>query len=72
MRNIKGYVTSDERICFGILYYDSEEAAQEAAKQTIAEGNTYNGGMFHGMACGRDKSWDHTSPEGIRLYAVTH
>ena len=72
MRNIKGYVTSDQRICFGILYYDSEEAAQEAAKETIAQGNRYNGGWFHGMACGRDKSWDHVDKDGRKLYAVTH
>lgn len=46
-------------------------AAEEADQWTKAQGNEYNGGMFHGMSCGRDKTWDHVDKEGRKLYAVT-
>lgn len=49
----------DSRICFGIHFYDSEEKAGYATLITQLQGNTYNGGWFHGMACGRDKSFDY-------------
>lgn len=49
----------DSRICFGIYFYDSEEKARIATLITQVEGNTYNGGFFHGMACGRDTSFDY-------------
>lgn len=49
----------DSRICFGIHFYDSEEKARYATLITQVQGNTYNGGWFHGMACGRDKSFDY-------------
>jgi len=49
----------DSRICFGIHFYDSEEKASIATLITQLQGNTYNGGWFHGMACGRDNSFDY-------------
>ena len=49
----------DSRICFGIEFYDSEEKAGYATLITKVQGNTYNGGWFHGMACGRDTSFDY-------------
>ena len=49
----------DSRICFGIEFYDSEEKAFYATLVTQLQGNTYNGGWFHGMACGRDSSFDY-------------
>lgn len=49
----------DSRICFGIEFYDSEEKAHIAHIISRLQGNTYNGGWFHGMACGRDKSFDY-------------
>jgi hypothetical protein len=49
----------DSRICFGIHFYDSEEKAHYATLITKVQGNTYNGGWFHGMACGRDTSFDY-------------
>lgn len=49
----------DSRICFGIHFYDSEEKARYATLITQVQGNTYNGGWFHGMACGRDTSFDY-------------
>ena len=67
----KGLVTTDQRICFGIAYFDSEENAAIANKEVTDRGDTYNGGMFHGMSCGRDKSWDREE-DGRKLYAVTY
>lgn len=49
----------DSRICFGIHFYDSEEKARYATLITKVQGNTYNGGWFHGMPCGRDTSFDY-------------
>ena len=60
-------VEIDERTCFGIVWFDTEEAADAYAKVVTDKGTTYNGGWFHGMPCGRDKSWDRDG-----LFAVTH
>jgi len=64
-------VEIDSRICFGIAYYRSEEAAAFASAAVAARGDTYNGGWFHGMSCGRDTRWDYVSPEHGPLFAVT-
>ena len=70
--HLKGYVDTDVRICFAIAWFESEESAQEATKDESVKGSTYNGGMFHGMQCGRDKTWDRTDDKGRKLYAVTY
>lgn len=76
-------VMRDERISFGIKWFLSEDDAKAYAK--AHSGATYNGGWFHGMACGRDESWDlevkpwhherkeidPSIPVGTKLYAVT-
>jgi hypothetical protein len=64
-------VKKDIRICFAIKFFKTEQDADEYAKQVRECGLTYNGGMFHGMPCGREKSWDHIDPELGKLYAVT-
>lgn len=63
-------VDVDVRICFGIAWYASEEDAELADAETRKRGNTYNGGYFHGMNCGREGSWDRVR-EGVKQYAVT-
>lgn len=63
-------VKVDVRICFGIAWYATEDDAKKADKVTRKERNTYNGGYFHGMACGRETGWDYEE-EGRKLYAVT-
>jgi hypothetical protein len=70
-------VKLDSRICFGIAYFTSEADATAYAAHVRAKNVTYNGGFFHGMACGRDKTWDHVDQSGgylhgKRLFAVTH
>ncbi len=64
-------VKTDSRICFGIKYFASEADADRYAEHVVATGQTYNGGFYHGMACGRDKTWDHVDKELGQLYAVT-
>ncbi len=64
-------VDTDNRMAFGVLYFDSEEDANEAAAQVRDAGRTYNGGWFHGMPCGRDRGFDRIAG-GTRLYAVTY
>lgn len=61
----------DIRTAFAIAWFFDEEKANEFNLHVLAKGYTYNGGWFHGMPCGRDKSWDATSKDGRKLYAVT-
>ena len=60
----------DSRICFGISYFTSEADAKKYHDYVRSKGFTYNGGWFDGMACGRDKTFDHTT-DGVTYYAVT-
>jgi hypothetical protein len=62
----------DSRICFGIAYFTKEKDATTYAAHVREQGRTYNGGMFHGMPCGRDESRDYVDPKLGQLYAVTH
>jgi hypothetical protein len=65
-------VKLDSRICFGIAYFTTEADANAYDAHVRKLGKTYNGGFFHGMACGRDKTWDHVDPTLGPLFAVTH
>lgn len=66
-------VDRDERICFGIVWFATEDLANKYAAQVRKEGRTYNGGFFHGMPCGRDTSWDQKDESGkVIAFAVTH
>lgn len=65
-------VKVDSRTCFGISYYATEEDAERVGAYIAKRGDTYNGGWYHGMPCGRDASWDYTNKEtNQKLYAVT-
>jgi hypothetical protein len=65
-------VKHDSRICFGIDYFATEAEAEAAAAIVRERGDTYNGGYFDGMPCGRDSGFDHVdSDTGKKLYAVT-
>lgn len=68
---IDGCVEYDSRICFGIAMFDDEAKADAYDEKVRANGNTYNGGWYHGMRCGRSKSWDGPNKEGVMLFAVT-
>jgi hypothetical protein len=61
----------DSRTCFGIAFFDNKDAAERYAKKVQKRGDTYNGGFFHGMACGRDESFDYVDAVRGQLYAVT-
>ena len=63
---------SESRTCFGVEYFTSEADADRYAQQVRDSGQTYNGGFFHGLPCGRSAAMDHTDPAtGVRYYAVT-
>lgn len=68
--NIPGCVEGESRCCFGIKWFDDEAKADAYAAEVRAEGRTYNGGWYHGLPCGRDKTWDRLV-DGVQLYAVT-
>ena len=61
----------DSRICFSIAYFKSEDDAVKYGEYIRSRGDTYNGGYFHGMPCGREKDRDYTDPELGRLFGVT-
>lgn len=62
-------VERDIRICFAIAFFHTEADAEAFA---AANPGSYNGGYFHGVRTGRDKSWDKADPSGLKLYAVTY
>ena len=64
-------VKYDGRICFGIAFFTSEEDAQKYDAYVKQRGDSYNGGWFHGMPCGRDTTWDHKDEKLGQLFAVT-
>lgn len=64
-------IKSESRICFGIAYFATEQDATRYAAHVRQRGDTYNGGYFDGMPCGRDQAFDHTDATHGRLYAVT-
>jgi len=66
-------VGHDSRICFGINYYPTLADAEAAHEVVTERGDTYNGGWFHGMPCGRDSSFDRKHPETgeVVAFAVT-
>lgn len=70
-KNIPTPVKFDSRICFSIAYFTSEADADKYAAVVARRGDTYNGGWFHGMPCGRETRWDHNDQALGKLYAVT-
>lgn len=64
-------VRYDGRICFSISFFRTEEDAKLYAGYVVATDRRYNGGMYHGMLCGRETRFDHKDELGP-LYAVTH
>lgn len=60
----------DSRICFSIAYFATEADAEKAGEGVTRAGRTYNGGLFNGMPCGRDTSWDVTK-DGVKYFACT-
>jgi hypothetical protein len=62
---------SDSRSCFGIKFFDTIEKATAYAEYISLRGDTYNGGFFHGMSCGRDAGFDYKTKDGVQLFAVS-
>lgn len=65
-------VKRESRICFGISWFSTEEEAMQYSTFGKEMGNTYNGGFYHGMSCGRSRSFDIKDDGGKTiLFAVT-
>lgn len=62
---------TESRICFGIAYFKSEDNANRFHDHVREQGDTKNGGWFHGTPCGRDTGFDYVDDELGQLYAVT-
>lgn len=71
IKDTKGRSHYDVRICFGIAWYELESDADRAATETRKQGNCYNGGYYHGVACGRETGWDFTDKDEAKWYGVT-
>jgi hypothetical protein len=56
-------VDSEGRACFGLKWFATEAEADAYAAMVVARGDTYWGGFFHGMPCGRDSSFDYVVTE---------
>lgn len=63
-------VEVDSRICFSIAWYATEAEAKQHDRLARKAGDTYNGGFYHGMQCGRDQTWDR-EVDGVKQYAAT-
>ena len=62
----------DGRTCLSIYWHKTEADAEEHGRLVKKLGLTYNGGMFHGMECGREPGRDSFDREAkIKLYATT-
>lgn len=64
-------VKRDIRGAIAIYWYATEEEAEAVAAKWKAEGRTYVGGWNDGLLCGRDKGFDYTTEDGVRLYACS-
>ena len=62
-------IAREERICFGIAWYATEEDAKAASLES-ARHNVYNGGWRDGEAYGRAPEFDR-EVDGKKQYAVT-
>lgn len=65
-------IDSEQRICFGIMWFATEADAQAAHRYVRYRNIRYNGGMFDGMPCGRDETWDQKDADGNTIaFGVT-
>jgi hypothetical protein len=63
----------DPRICLSVAYFDSKADAERFGELSRKAGNEYNGGWFHGMACGREPGRDFVAQaSGTPRYAATY
>lgn len=70
---MSGYPTPilhSSRIAFAIDYFATEAEADLAGEIVRKRGDSYNGGYFDGMPCGRDSGFDYER-DGVTYYAVT-
>jgi hypothetical protein len=63
-------VRSEQRICFGLEWYDSEDDAVRQGAAWRRSGAVVVGGFLDGMPCDRAPEFDYTDADGRRLYAV--
>ena len=62
----------EERICFGLIWFDDEAEAVEVGRSNreSKKPRRVNGGMLDGMICDRAPEFDYTDETGRKLYAV--
>lgn len=71
LSELKDQAKYDGRCALSIWWHTDEALADEHGKLVEKTGATYNGGWFHGMECGREKTRDYMADDGTMRYAVT-
>jgi len=70
--NLPQPIATESRICFGLVWLATEADAEAWDQHVRATGQTYNGGLFDGMPCGRDSGFDRRDEAGnVIAYAVS-
>jgi hypothetical protein len=65
-------IKHDSRSCYGVVWFATEEEATIYGNYIRERGDTYNGGFYDGMPCGRDTGMDLRDADGTKVaYAVT-
>lgn len=72
IHNFPNAIERDSRICFGIVWFATEEEADAAHQKVRERRERYNGGWMDGLPCGRDSSYDKRNEAGeVTAFAVT-
>lgn len=72
IHQFKNAISRESRICFGVVWFATEEEATAAHEKVRARRERYNGGWMDGMLCGRDQSYDKRNEAGeVIAFAVT-
>ena len=71
MTNVPKATKHDQRICFGISWFKTEDDAKAYEADVKKRNRRVNGGYFHDMPCGRAPHFDYVDKEHGQLYAVT-
>jgi hypothetical protein len=72
MTNLPTPIDREGRFAFSIAFFATEDDANTYAAFIRERGDTYYGGYFDGMPCGRDAGRDRRDADGnVTAYAVT-
>lgn len=72
LQDAAGYrLFTKNHICHGVHFYSTEESAILAGLAVRLRGEYVMGGLYHGMKCGRDATFDHVDKQYGLVFGVT-